>query len=271
MGLVFVSCIMDLDRQRLRTVDAGDEDVVETPVEQDLEQDAEPDAEEAVCGNGVCEEAAGETCLICPLDCGACECETDADCLSDEVCGDGKCVRTCTTDADCGPGGMCLLGYCLDRLATLCGNDEDDDGDGLVDCRDPDCFSNGCYADCMQEDDNASCSDGVDNDGSGASDCDDDNCAYGPNVTVCPCGFGSERECSNDHCTNGADDDGDGHVDCGDDDCRLSAHVTACDSENTDALCSDGEDNDDNGFADCNDYLCLRSVWVSVCCEPGGG
>ena len=241
------------------------------PAEQDVEQDAEPDTGEAVCGNGDCEEEGGESCSSCPEDCGACECETDADCPHGQVCGDGKCVLTCTTDEDCGPGGLCLLGYCLDGLAVLCGNDVDDDADGLVDCRDPDCYSNGCYADCLQEDDDASCSDGMDNDGSGASDCRDDNCAWSPHVTVCPCGPGAGRECSNSMCSNSIDDDDDGKPDCEDEDCLRSARVTACGSENTDALCSDGMDNDGNGFADCNDSLCLRSVWVSVCCEPGGG
>jgi hypothetical protein len=250
LGIVCGSCIMDLDRKPLRTQDAGGEDAFDAPVEQDAEQEAGQDAEAATCGDGTCDESAGESCSSCPSDCGVCECETDVDCPSGEACVDRECV---------------------DALAVLCGNDVDDDGDGLIDCRDPDCYSNGCYADCLQEDDDASCSDGMDNDYNGKADCDDDNCAYSPHVTVCPCGFGAERECSNDHCTDGVDDDDDGKPDCEDEDCRRSAHVTACNSENTDALCSDDMDNDDNGFADCNDSLCLLSVWVSVCCEPGGG
>jgi len=243
MSVTLGACILDLSRQRLRMEDAAGDEFQET-------QD-ELGGEEPGCGDGVCDPMAGEICSSCPADCGVCECETDADCPE--------------------AGEVCVDYRCMSELDLLCTNDADDDGDGLVDCLDPDCYSNGCYADCMQEEDDASCSDGMDNDGSGQSDCDDDNCAFSPNVSVCACGDDSGRECSDAMCSNGADDDGDGDTDCDDEDCSGSTRVTVCDSENTDVLCSDGLDNNGNGFADCNDYYCLLSVWVTVCCEPGGG
>ncbi|MFO0795797.1 MAG: Ig-like domain-containing protein, partial [Candidatus Brocadiaceae bacterium] len=77
----------------------------------------------------------------------------------------------------------------------ICGNGIDDDGDGLIDCDDPDCFSQNC-----QE----ICDDGLDNDGDGFVDCADTDCE--------PC-----REI----CNNGLDDDRDGLVDCDDPDCTV--------------------------------------------------
>src|SRR5204862_1194528 len=76
------------------------------------------------------------------------------------------------------------FGNCFDGI--------DNDGDGLVDCADPD-----CAATCGED-----CDNGIDDDGNGLVDCADPDCFGVP-----PCGGGED-------CTNGTDDDGDGLVDC---------------------------------------------------------
>ena len=53
---------------------------------------------------------------------------------------------------------------------TECSNFADDDGDGQVDCDDPDCVG---HIDCGREND---CDDGQDNDGDGDIDCNDSDC-----------------------------------------------------------------------------------------------
>ncbi|TNE84678.1 MAG: hypothetical protein EP330_28830 [Deltaproteobacteria bacterium] len=79
------------------------------------------------------------------------------------------------------------LGECVDRV--------DNDGDGLVDCDDPDCDgSRACrFAEV--------CDNGVDEDGDGRVDCDDPDCA-------------DEPWCAPELCDNGIDDNGNGLVDC---------------------------------------------------------
>jgi hypothetical protein len=57
---------------------------------------------------------------------------------------------------------------------TDCANTTDDDGDGLIDCEDPDCFG---QAGCNTE---ALCGDGFDNDNDGQTDCDDTDCELLP-------------------------------------------------------------------------------------------
>ncbi len=82
-----------------------------------------------------------------------------------------------------------------------CGDGIDNDGDGAVDCDDPDCSDAvGCFE--------ANCGDGLDDDGDGDIDCDDPDC------------FGDPTSCGLElNCEDGADNDGDGAVDCDDSDC----------------------------------------------------
>ncbi len=83
----------------------------------------------------------------------------------------------------------------------VCDNGIDDDGDGLVDCEDPDCC-NSSNCNCSEI-----CSNGLDDDGDGLVDCNDPDC----------CGVGS---CTcEENCGNGIDDDGDGLVDENDPNC----------------------------------------------------
>jgi subtilisin-like proprotein convertase family protein len=64
-----------------------------------------------------------------------------------------------------------------------CANGDDDDGDGLTDCADPNCdgFA-GCTAGVER-----TCNDGIDNDGDGDEDCADAACGWGcAAITNCP-------------------------------------------------------------------------------------
>lgn len=51
----------------------------------------------------------------------------------------------------------------------ICADGIDNDGDGLIDCQDPDCEANEA---CIDE----VCNDGIDNDGDGLTDCEDSEC-----------------------------------------------------------------------------------------------
>jgi MYXO-CTERM domain-containing protein len=118
-----------------------------------------------------------------------------------------------------------------------CGNGLDDDGDGLVDCADPDCATApSCTAPPEL------CGNGVDDDGDGAIDCADPDCAGDPACL------------SAEQCANGVDDDGDGAIDCADPDCATDAYCLAGQE-----LCVNGVDDDGDGAADCADPDCATA------------
>ncbi len=88
---------------------------------------------------------------------------------------------------------------------SKCNNGIDDDGDGLIDCEDGDCFtSNECTVEI--------CDNGIDDDGDGWIDCSDTECF---NLTFCV-----------EICDNGIDDNGDGLVDGEDPQCSAPSGVT---------------------------------------------
>src|SRR6478735_10222192 len=64
------------------------------------------------------------------------------------------------------------------KAAEICNNGKDDDGDGLIDCADPDCAASSL---CEHN-----CKDGVDNDKDGFVDCFDSDCS---NDSACNGGF----------------------------------------------------------------------------------
>ncbi|MCB9593306.1 MAG: hypothetical protein H6719_11295 [Sandaracinaceae bacterium] len=132
------------------------------------------------------------------------------------------------------PGCFALFPYDDPTQVEICDNEMDDDADGRVDCRDPDCaFRCG-------ERDADTCSDGMDNDGNGLVDCRDPSCQM---AGLC-------REQSAELCSNGASDDGDDLVDCDDPDCDpFCPEVIA-------RRCEDGCDNDGDGLADGADAAC---------------
>ena len=108
-----------------------------------------------------------------------------------------------------------LVGYSAasesSSCETVCDDEIDNDGDGLVDCDDANCAGDdACLTDEV-------CDDGLDNDGDSYVDCDDWDCDDDP---AC--------EGSSEICDDGEDNDGDSYVDCDDWDC------------DDDPACSDG-------------------------------
>jgi len=143
--------------------------------------------------------------------------------------------------ADLGDGSCIALGYDGGVLAChtnctfdtsacfrteTCGNGVDDDGDGAIDCDDPDCLG---VAPCPR------CGDGVRN---LDEDCDAQDLAgrtcvelgYDAGILGCSsaCTFDTSRCHFFENCTNGLDDDGDGLVDCADLDCATAFECPKC-------------------------------------------
>lgn len=87
------------------------------------------------------------------------------------------------------------------EVEGFCGDETDDDFDGLEDCADTDCADSPL---CEFE---LACDDGGDNDGDGLIDCADPDCA------------GDDACDAELVCDDGEDDDGDGLIDCADPDC----------------------------------------------------
>jgi hypothetical protein len=65
----------------------------------------------------------------------------------------------------------CSEARIVEDSASGCSNSKDDDGDGLIDCNDPDCFPTE-----VCERNAATCSNGIDDDGDGAIDCQQESC-----------------------------------------------------------------------------------------------
>ncbi len=149
--------------------------------------------------------------------------------------------------------------------AEQCTGGNDEDGDGMIDCADADCFE---AAECNVggEERNAErCSDWVDNDGDGAIDCEDPDCSA-PGIDVC---HGSAPH----HDPATVPDD---HAD---DLPELSGDMAAedligrggdADGERNDYMCSDGVDNDGDGRTDCMDFGCRFDPQVTVCTASPG-
>ncbi len=129
----------------------------------------------------------------------------------------------------------------------ICDNGLDDDCDGLVDCRDPE-----CSADATCGAGESACADGLDDDGDGFIDCRDAECACAPPA--------------DETCDSGLDDDGDDRIDCVDPDCR--AHP-ACDAAG-EVDCTNGLDDDGDGFVDCADFECFAGFGLGVSFCSGG-
>ncbi|MDH5490469.1 MAG: hypothetical protein OEY14_00700 [Myxococcales bacterium] len=144
---------------------------------------------------------------------------------------------------------------------TVCDDGEDQDGDGMIDCADADCFEVAvCAAGGREERNDERCSDWVDNDGDAAVDCDDQDC-QGPGITVCEGSLPSEGHGA---ATGGGEDElpelsGDMTVE------DLIGQHGDADGERNDFLCADGIDNDGDGRTDCADFGCRFDPQVSVC------
>ncbi len=148
---------------------------------------------------------------------------------------------------DCADPDCVAFITCQENTLLACNDLTDNDGDGLVDCFDSDCFG---FTLCFERGD--ACSDGIDNDGDGLVDCADSSCD----------GAAACMEDSPFTCVDGRDNDGDGLVDCADPDCQS---FIVC-AEYSDTACMDGIDNDFDGLVDCKDPDC-RAI-LPVFCEP---
>jgi len=153
---------------------------------------------------------------------------------------------------------------------TVCNDRQDDDGDGLADCADADCFgSSYCQAGGDDERTNRACSDWVDNDGDGAVDCEDDDCNV-DGITVCGGSFSRPTGAGSGGLSSPSGDDeipelqGDMSVE------DLVGQMGDEDGERNDYLCSDGVDNDNDGRVDCQDFGCRFDPSVTVCSSAPG-
>ncbi len=132
-----------------------------------------------------------------------------------------------------------------------CSDGLDDDGDGLIDCADPDCESSWWCSVVEQRESN--CVDGVDNDSDGLADCEDADC-------------GVLNECRESDCGNGLDDDGDGASDCVDVDCLVD-RPDLC----GELSCGDGDlahvgQTYPNFLLDCEDPSCFANPEFEEAC-----
>ena len=126
----------------------------------------------------------------------------------------------------------------VDAPETDCGNGEDDNGDGRIDCDDPWCWHlPACSAEV--------CDDNIDNDENGATDCEDSACTWAVN-------------CQKEICNDKIDNNGDGLIDCDDPDCDDDP---ACLPE----ICHDGIDNNGDGLKDCEDKAACADA---LNCQP---
>ena len=92
---------------------------------------------------------------------------------------DSPACATCINDR-CWPGYTACFGLLHCDFEYGCADGIDDDGDGLVDCEDPDCADQPA---CNPVDVEV-CDDTIDNDGDGATDCDDLDCEADPFCTL---------------------------------------------------------------------------------------
>ncbi|HEY8426968.1 MAG TPA: hypothetical protein VIL20_01285 [Sandaracinaceae bacterium] len=148
---------------------------------------------------------------------------------------------------------------------TVCDDRQDDDGDGLADCADADCFENErCMAGGQEERTDDRCSDWIDNDGDALVDCEDPDCSA-EWITVCRgswtgrppgAGHGAGPEYQVPELT------GDMSVE------DLIGRGSDADGERNDYTCSDGVDNDGDGRTDCQDFGCRFDPSVTVCANP---
>lgn len=153
---------------------------------------------------------------------------------------------------------------------TVCDDRQDQDGDGLADCADADCFDHPhCQAGGSEERTNDACSDWVDNDGDGAVDCEDDDCT-GDHISVCSGswqgqgGGGSGAGLGNPGADEIPELEGGMSVE------DLIGRGGDADGERNDYLCADGVDNDNDGRTDCQDFGCRFDPSVTVCAGSPG-
>ncbi|MHC4838714.1 MAG: S8 family serine peptidase, partial [Planctomycetota bacterium] len=110
---------------------------------------------------------------------------TDAACC-DTVCAvDPFCCDSAWDDLCASQAVDLCNGLCEPPVPEDCRNGVDDDGDGLVDCDDPDCADDTACPPSTED-----CTNGVDDDGDGLVDCEDPDCGKDP-----ACGAAFNDEC----------------------------------------------------------------------------
>ncbi|PKN45018.1 MAG: hypothetical protein CVU59_10185 [Deltaproteobacteria bacterium HGW-Deltaproteobacteria-17] len=163
--------------------------------------------------------------------------------LAGEKCTDGKDndgdgLVDCD-DPDCVEDASCQAAM------EICDDHQDNDGDSWVDCDDPD-----CYASAVCTASGEICNDRIDNDDDSLVDCDDPDCS-----TSAICAPDDEV------CDDTIDNDGDGYVDCDDMDCTADIHC----EQATETACNDLVDNDHDGLTDCTDPDCYEDLGCVRC------
>jgi hypothetical protein len=174
-----------------------------------------------------------------------------------------------TTNVVVGSGQNGVTVFCFSEIRR-CNDGTDNDGDGLIDCEDPDCEGLSCNiendaficlnAECVlptptptptptpiptpppAED----CNDGIDNDGDSFIDCSDADCSTNPDCT----------ETGVPECSDTEDNDGDDLVDCADPDCKGVDVGDGKVCQIPEESCADFFDNDGDALADCADPDC---------------
>ncbi len=242
----------------------------------------DPDCDGAACG-------AGCTCIegiASEVNCG--DLQLDLTAIDNDGDGQANCadLDDCL-DETCGPGCLCVLDGDVGRPRELrCGDFQDNDGDNLQDCLDPDCAEQDCSEagspGCRCEPcpgggcptGEVKCEDGIDNDGDAQADCADPDCdglrCWNTDGCVCARGLATEGAGS---CGDGVDNDHDNALDCADSDCAGRSCGTGCGCANGVAVelpanCGDGVDNDGDGKIDCADPDCAAASCGQGCvCE----
>lgn len=232
------------------------------------------------CADGMDNDGDGFTDCFDPL-CGpATSCQenpTNNNC-ADSIDNDWDSGTSPFTLRDCADSGCYGSSSCQQEAVQFCLDSGDNDGDGLTDCKDPDCFNECIERDnkCLDNVDNnkdgltdaadptcsffivetngKGCIDSLDNDKNGLTDCLDPACKQHP-----LCGEGGFN------CFDNQDNDGDGQLDCKDTKC---VQAGACGPVET--VCEDDKDNDQDGLRDCADADCTNSN-SCVCGDTDGG
>ena len=206
------------------------------------------------CGDGIDDDCDGL------VDCDDPDCQPKGNALGG-VC-DAK-GHTCAPPQLSGGTSMCNVcsgnGGMPQAHENTCGDNADNDCDGLIDCQDPDCGNLSCSASnktcspttlqCTCASTVENCDDHIDNDCDGLIDCDDPQCAQtacGPSGLTCGGGSAPATSCS---CS------GNGGT-----------------PQTTETACNDGKDNDCNGLVDCLDAACrptAGNTYGLVCGQHG--
>src|SRR5438477_6471677 len=146
--------------------------------------DRNPCTTDTCSANGVCEHVAQEGCIPCAT---AADCDDRNPCTTDACGAAGSCqisaipgCQRCDTAADCEDGNPCTTDGCTGSVCghtdvpgcgpEQCSDGIDNDGDGLVDCADPDCAN---APECRPHE---MCGNCVDDDGDGLVAYEDPDC-----------------------------------------------------------------------------------------------